>query len=158
MRKRSKYRPKPVLLNPLGYVLEGFEPVRSHGSHALNLKIKNHLALTNLTQGKATRYDIDLLINMVNVVEALYRLGFGKEYANEVKAGLDALHSVAVRGRDTNRFILRAEEMRALNEISELHDAQLEVITVKDLDQALDLVAKELRAKKMRTVVERKTT
>lgn len=155
MRKRSKYRPKPILQNPLGYVLEGMEPVRSHGSHALNLKIKNHLALSNLTQGKATRHDIDILINMVNIVEALYRLGFGKEYAEEVKNGLDALHAVAVRGRDTNRFILKADEMNALNIISELHDAQLEVITVKDLDQAIELVEKERRAKKMRSVVQK---
>jgi len=158
MRKRSKYHPKPVLLNPVGYVLEGLEPVRSHGSHATDLKIKNHLALTNLTHGEATRYDIEVLINMVNVVEALYRLGFGKEYAEEVKAGLDALHAVAVRGRDTNRFILKAAEMRALNEISELHDAQLEVITVRDLDQAVKLVKKELQAKKMRTIVGKKST
>jgi hypothetical protein len=155
MRKRSKYRPKPILQNPLGYVLEGLEPVRSHGSHALNLKIKNHLALSNLTQGKATRYDIDILINMVNIVEALYRLGFGKEYAEEVKNGLDALHAVAVRGKDTNRFILKADEMNALNIISELHDAQLEVITVKDLDQAVELVEKERRTKKMRSVVQK---
>jgi len=156
LRKRSKYRPKPVLLNPVGYVLEGLEPVRSHGSHAVNLKIKNHLALTSLTRGKATRYDIELLINMVNIVEALYRLGFGKEYAEEVKAGLDALHAVAIRGRDTNRFILKAEEMNALNVITELHDAQLEVITVRDLDRAVALVDKERRAKKMRPVVEKK--
>lgn len=155
MRKRSKYRPKPILLNPLGYVLEGMEPVRSHGSHALNLKIRNHLALSNLTQGKATRDDIDILINMVNIVEALYRLGFGKEYAEEVKSGLDALHAVAVRGKDNNRFILKADEMNALNVICELHDAQLEVITVKDLDQAIDLVEKERRAKRMRPVVQK---
>ncbi len=155
MRKRSKYRPKPILQNPIGYVLEGMEPVRSHGSHALNLKIRNHLALSNLTQGKATRQDIDTLISMVNIVEALYRLGFGKEYAEEVKNGLDALHAVAVRGKDSNRFILKADEMNALNVICELHDAQLEVITVKDLDQAIDLVGKEFRAKKMRPIVQK---
>jgi hypothetical protein len=155
MRKRSKYRPKPVLRNPVGYVLEGLQPVRSHTSHAVNLKIKNHLALTNLTQGKANRYDIDILIRMVNVVEALCRLGFGKEYGQEMKAGLDALYAVAVRGRDNNRFILKANEMNDLNTICELHDAQLEVITVKDLDKAIELVDKERRANKMRYVVEK---
>jgi len=155
MRKRSKYRPKPVLQNPLGYVLEGLEPVRSHGSHALNLKIKNHLALSNLTQGKANRHDIDILINMVNIVEALYRLGFGKEYAEEVQRGLAALYAVAVRGKDSNRFILKADEMNALNTITELHDAQLEVITLKDLDQAVALVEKERRAKRMKSVMKK---
>jgi len=155
MRKRSKYRPKPVLLNPLGYVLEGLEPVRSHTSHATKLKIMNHLALSNLTQGKAVRHDIDVLINMVNIVEALYRLGFGEEYAQEVKEGLDALHQVAVRGKDNHRFILKAGEMNALNVICDLHDAQLEVITVKDLDRAIALVEEERRNKRMRSVVSR---
>jgi len=155
MRKRSKYRPKPVLLNPLGYVLEGLEPVRSHTSHATKLKIMNHLALSNLTQGKADRHDIDVLINMVNIVEALYRLGFGEEYAQEVQEGLEALHSVAVRGKDNNRFILKAGEMNALNVICELHDAQLEVITIKDLDKAIALVEDERRNKRMRIVMKK---
>lgn len=158
MRKRSKYRPKPVLLNPVGYVIEGLEPVRSHTSHATRLKIMNHLALSNLTQGKAVRHDIDVLINMVNIVEALYRLGFGEEYAQEVKEGLDALHAVAVRGKDNNKFILKAGEMNALNVICELHDAQLEVITVKDLDKAIALVENERRNKRMRAVVQKEKT
>jgi len=158
MRKRSKYRPKPVLLNPLGYVLEGLEPVRSHTSHATKLKIMNHLALSNLTQGKADRHDIDVLINMVNIVEALYRLGFGEEYAQEVQEGLEALHSVAVRGKDNNRFILKAGEMNALNVICELHDAQLEVITIKDLDKAIALVEDERRNKRMRIVMKKEKT
>ncbi len=158
MRKRSKYRPKPVLLNPVGYVIEGLEPVRSHTSHATRLKIMNHLALSNLTQGKAVRHDIDVLINMVNIVEALYRLGFGEEYAQEVKDGLDALHAVAVRGKVSNKFILKAGEMNALNVICELHDAQLEVITVKDLDKAIALVEDERRNKRMRSVVQKEKT
>ncbi len=143
------------MLNPVGYVLEGLEPVRSHTSHATKLKIMNHLALSNLTQGKAVRHDIDVLINMVNIVEALYRLGFGQEYAQEVKEGLDALHAVAVRGKDSNKFILKAGEMNALNVICELHDAQLEVITVKDLDKAIALVEEERRNKRMRSVKEK---
>jgi hypothetical protein len=147
-----------VLLNPVGYVIEGLEPVRSHTSHATRLKIMNHLALSNLTQGKAVRHDIDVLINMVNIVEALYRLGFGQEYAQEVKDGLDALHAVAVRGKDSNKFILKAGEMNALNVICELHDAQLEVITVKDLDQAISLVEDERRNKRMRSVVQKEKT
>ena len=49
MRKRSKYRPKPVLLNPMGFVLESISPVASHTSFMLDLKIKNHGALETLT-------------------------------------------------------------------------------------------------------------
>jgi hypothetical protein len=114
------------------------------------------MALTNLTQGKAVREDIDTLIQAVNIVEALYRLGFGADYKDEVFAGLDALHDVGVRGVISGRFILKSEEMRALNMVIELHDAQLEVITVKDIEKARKLVMEDYRQKKMRPIVKRK--
>lgn len=156
MRKRSKYRPRGVLLNTMGYVMESFTPIAKMDKYFIELKIKNHLALTNLTKGIAVRQDIDTLIQAVNMVEALYRLGFGREYADEVRAGLDSLHAVGVRGAESGRFILKSEEMNALNVAMELHDAQLEVITLKDMENAIKLVNEELRQKRMRPIVKRK--
>ena len=159
MRKRSKYRPRSVLLlNTMGYVMENLTPIAKMDKYFIELKIKNHLALTNLTKGVATRQDIDTLIQAVNMVEALYRLGFGREYATEVRAGLDSLHAVGVRGAESGRFILKSEEMNALNAAMELHDAQLEVITLKDMDNAIKVVNDDLRQKKMRPIVKQKET
>ena len=157
MRKRSKYRPKPMLANPVGYVLESIKPVALHDSYLIDLKIKNHDAMASLTQGRATRKDIDTLIAMVNVVEALYRLGFGKEYGDVVRAGLDALHDVGRRGAPTNKFILKAVEMSALNLVMELHDAQMEIIVIRDMENALKLIDREFASKKMRPIVEKET-
>lgn len=156
MRKRSKYRPKPVMQDPLGFVLESIKPVAQHDSFLVDLKIKNHDALTALTRGVATRKDIDALIQAVNIVEALYRLGFGRDYFPEVRAGLDALYEVGVRGAESGRFVLKASEMDALNTVMELHDAQLEVITVKDMDKAIALVIEDFRQRKMRAIVKPK--
>ena len=155
MRKRSKYRPRGVILNTMGYVMESFTPIAKMDKYFIELKIKNHLALTNLTKGIAVRQDIDTLIQAVNMVEALYRLGFGREYAEEVRAGLDSLHAVGVRGAEAGRFILKSEEMNALNVAMELHDAQLEVITLKDMENAIKLVNEELRQRKMRSIVKK---
>lgn len=155
MRKRSKYRPRGMLANPLGYVLESMTPVAKHESFLLDLKIKNHGAMTNLTQGKATREDIDALIAMINFVEALYRMGIGTEYKDVVQEGLDALRAVGKRGVESGRFILKANEMTALNTAMELHDAQMEVITVKDMEKAFAIVEGEYRARKMRPIVEK---
>lgn len=152
MKKRSKYRPKPVLQNPLAYVLESITPVAQHDSFLVDLKIKNHDALTALTRGVATRKDIDALIQAVNIVEALYRLGFGRDYFPEVRAGLDALYEVGVRGAESGRFVLKASEMDALNTVMELHDAQLEVITVKDMGAAFKLVIEDFKQKRMRAI------
>ena len=156
MRKRSKYRPRQILLNPLGYVLEGMTPVSQHEQYLVELKIKNHLAMSTLTKGLATRGDIDTLIATVNIVEALYRLGFGREYADVVKDGLDALRDVGKRGVESGRFILKSSEMNALNLVMELHDAQMDIITIKDMDKAVALVKEEFRQRKMRPIVETK--
>jgi len=155
MRKRSKYKPKHVLLNPVGFVMEGLSPVRSHTSFMVDLKIKNHAALDSLTKGVATRTDIDTLIAMGNITEAFARMGFGKDYSDVVKEGLLALRAVGARGVESGRFILKAAEMTALNEFMELHDAQMEVVTLKDMDAAIALVREEFRLKKMTPISEK---
>lgn len=158
MRKRSKYRPKGVFINPVAYVLESLTPVSQYrDTFLLDLKIKNHAAMTLLVRGVATKRDIDVLIAAANIVEALYRLGFGAEYKDVMAEGQDALLTVGKRGASNGKFILRADEMSALNALMELHDAQMEVITVKDMERALQIVDREYRAKKMRPIVEKQT-
>jgi hypothetical protein len=155
MRKRSKYRPKHVLTNPLGYVLESISPVASHKAFMLDLKIKNHGAMTLLTTGKAAYADIDTLIAMVNMTEAFARLGFGSDYSAVVRDGLQALRDVGKRGAASGSFILKAHEMNALNSVMELHDAQMDVVTLKDMDAAIGLVREEYRLKKMTPILEK---
>lgn len=155
MRKKSKYRPKGVVLNTLAYVMESMTPVEKHGSFLIDLKIKNHAAMAALTQGRAAKADIDMLIAMVNMVEALYRMGFGKEYADTVQEGLNAVREVARRGAQTGKFILKSTEMNAINTVMELHDAQMDVITVKDMEKAFQIVDNEWRQKKMKPILER---
>jgi hypothetical protein len=155
MRKRSKYRPKGVFTNPVAYVIESLTPVAKHDSFLLDLKIKNHGAMAALTTGQAVRADIDALIAMSNICEALYRMGFGREYDDVVRLGSDALYAVGRRGVETSKFILRSEEMNALNNLMELHDAQMDVITIKHMEHAFKIVDAEYRARKMRPVVEK---
>lgn len=143
-----------MLINPLMYVLESLKPVREHDSFLIDLKIKNHGAMSSLTRGEANRDDMDALITMVNVVEALYRLGYGQEYGDVVRDGLDALHEVGKRGVATGRFVLKSKEMSDLNTVMELHDAQMEVITIKDMERVTEMVRKEFEQRKMRTFKE----
>jgi hypothetical protein len=157
VRKRSKYRPRNVIVNPIGYVIENMTPITQHDSFAVDLRLKNHLALTLLTQGRATRKDMDVLISALNMTESLWRLGHGREYRSVVDAGLRALRSVGSRGLATDKFILNATEMAAINEAMELHDAQLDVITVKDMDSALRIVYDEIKYKRATPIQEKNT-
>lgn len=154
-RKRSKYKPKPVLVNPVGFVVENLSPVSSNVAFMVDLKIKNHAAMDSLTKGVATRADIDTLIAMGNMTEAFARMGFGSGYSSIVKEGLLALRAVGARGAGVGRFILKAPEMATLNEFMELHDAQLEVVTLKDMNTAVALVHEEYRLRKMTPILEK---
>ena len=66
MRKRSSYRPRPQLANPVQWVLGGFQPMREN-EHAVGLKIKNHQAMLDMTAGHADRQTVDLLIAAMNM-------------------------------------------------------------------------------------------
>lgn len=157
MRKRSKYKPKHVLLNPMGFVMESISPVASHKSFMLDLKIKNHGAMNTLTKSVAKHADIDMLIAMVNMTEAFARLGFGKDYSDVVRDGLQALRDVGKRGAVSGSFVLKAHEMNALNTVMELHDAQMDVVTLSDMEKAIALVREEYRLRKMTPILEKNT-
>lgn len=152
MKRNKKYKPKPVLTNPLGYVMEGMVPVTSYGDYLVDLNIKHHNALAQLTRGEAEKVHIDTLISGANMTEALFRLDIGREYAEVMREGQDALYAVASRGAVHGRFILKAEEMQAINMMFELHDAQLSIATIKDIERAMAIVEKERRAKRMRAI------
>jgi len=140
MRKRSKYRPKPVLVNPLGYVIESMTPVTKHENFLLDLKIKNSESMVALMQGRATKADMDILIAMSNVTEALHQMGFGAEYQDVCVGGRIAILKIIDRARQHGRFTPTGPEIQLLNLLMELHDAQMDVITVRDIEKALALV------------------
>lgn len=142
---RKKYRPKAVLSNPLGYVLESMTRVADHDSLLVDLKIKNHLAMSMLVRGQAKKDDMDKLVVMSNMTEALCALGFGKEYQNVCIDGRYAILSIANRATKHGRFTPTGPEITMLNTLMELHDAQMEIITVKDMEKALDIVRTKLR-------------
>jgi len=148
MRKRSKYRPKPVLVNPLGYVIESMTPVTKHENFLLDLKIKNSEAMVALMQGHATKADMDILIAMSNVTEALHQMGFGAEYRDVCVGGRAAILSVVSRAGKHGRFTPTGPEIQLLNLLMELHDAQMDIVTVRDIEKALALVKFKIQYEK----------
>ena len=148
MRKRSKYRPKGIIANPVAYVLESLVPVAKHDSYLLDLKIKNSAAMRALLVGEATREDMDTLIAMSNITEALYKLGFGTEYGEVCVGGREAIIGISHRAVERKRFVPTGPEINKLNLLMELHDAQMDVITIKDMERALAYARKQFASKK----------
>jgi hypothetical protein len=155
VRKRSKYKPRQIIPDTMTWVRAGMKKV-DEISAGTTLKIRNHDAMNNLRMGTAARRDIDALIDALNITEALANRGIGEDWKPEIRAAQDAILDLARRGvANSFRFIARGPELVALNLVMEVHDAQLETVTVKQLETAMADVMESLRMKKMRPIVER---
>ena len=157
MRKKSKYKPKGVRTDNLTWVMSSIKPFKEI-SAGTDLRIKNHDAMDKLRRGVADKTDMDVLIGAANMCEGYMRLRaeLGKDWSTEIRAGQDALLAVARRGVDTNKFICKAPELVAINLVLEIHDAQLDQSTVQDMERALEIVEKDQKHGKARSVKEKK--
>lgn len=155
MRKRSKYRPKGVIPDTMTWIRAGMKKV-DDVSAGTTIKIRNHDAMNNLRLGQASRTEMDAIIDAMNVAEALANRGLGEDWKAEIRAAQDAMLTLARRGvANGMRFIAKGEELKALNLCMEVHDAQLEAVTVRELELAMADVMENLRLKKMRPIVEK---
>ena len=120
MKKKSKYKPKGVRADVMSYVLKGLQPFKTV-EYSTTLRIRNHDAMDALRRGDATVADLDILIAAFNMCEAyaMLRPELGNDWKEEIGAGLDALHAVGRRGIESKRFILKAEELKAMNLVLE---------------------------------------
>ena len=154
MRKRSSYRPKPQLPNPVAWIINGFKPISQAG--IVNVQIKNHNAIDALRKGIADREDIDCIIEALNIAEALQRIGIGDEYKDELREAQDALYAVSRRGIDREyRFVLKAQELVSINLGMEIHDAQIEVTNIEQMEKAIDIVKSEIKNRRARVILEK---
>ena len=154
MRKRSKYKPKPIITNNIEYVVSRMKKLAKLKDVMVSLQLKNHFSLEALRVGDATKEDIDIIISALNITEALSKFGIGSDYKDEIKQAQDALYECAKRGANTYRFIVKGPELKAINYGMQIHDMQLEASTVKDIEMATDLVNATIRQKKARAIVE----
>lgn len=144
---RKPYKRKHILADPVGFVTERITPITKHETYLLDLQLKNSTAMAALLQGRATKRDMDILIAMSNIVDALQRNGFGKDYEEAAIAGREAILKIVWRAVDKLKFIPTGPEIKALNELMELHDAQMEVTTVQDLEAGIALAKELIRTK-----------
>jgi hypothetical protein len=155
MRKKSSYKPHPVRADNLNWILAGMKKVGTLPTAGVDLKLKNHGALDSILMGKGTRDHVDVLIAAVNICEALVRIrdDLGLDWATEIKAAQDAIYTMAKRGVEKNRFAFTGPEMTAMKLVMDVHDAQLDNCTVKEMERALFIVYEEVRQKKARPIV-----
>lgn len=147
MRKRSKYRPKEVLTDPVSWVISGMKPLSTVSDVMNRLRTKNHLAMRRVVMGEADAHDVDLLVEAFNITEGLTRVkaDLGRDWSEEIEQGHLALKALAERGVRTGRFVFTGAELAAANLVMEIHDVQLSKCTVAQMELAIHEVAREIR-------------
>ena len=101
-----------------------------------SIGVKNHFALKALWNGVGSHDDIVRVAHALNVGLVLCELGVGEKYLPEVQAAQNALVGIATRSRELGRWTLNEVEYRAICAGLEVHDAQLELASVKEIATA----------------------
>ena len=151
-KKKKKYTPKGIRLDAMTWVLSGMKKVADVPDAGTKLLLKNHVSFDEIREGRGDKDHVDTLIQMVNMAEALAHLQLGRDWLPEIGEAQDAIYALAQRGVSGKKFLFTGEELSKVQQILELHDEQLKNCPVKVMEQALELIAKNLQHHKMRKI------
>ena len=147
MKKRNKkYRPRPVIRDTMSFVLSGMRRIADIKGYCVTVQLRTRAALERLRLGMADKDDVARLMAMLNLTEALAMHGLGMDHLESLSTIQKHLVNLATRGAATGRFIMNAEQWRALKDLADLHEAQLETCTVYEVEQAVDFIERNQRS------------
>jgi hypothetical protein len=152
MKKKSKYKPKPVRPDTLTYVVAGFKKIADIPDAGTKILLRPHISFDEILEGRGDQDHANNLINMVNMCEALAVLGLGRDWLPEINEAQDVLHEFASRSLTLKRFVFYGPEIIKMREIMELHDEQLKNCSVKKMEEAIDLIQQAHKHGKMRKI------
>jgi len=141
--RNKKYRPKYVARNVLSTIFGGMSG--DHAEHLRTIQIRSHKALADMAQGNGTREGWDLLVGAINMANVMCEQGIGNEFRQQTIAARDALLEVGKRIVKLNRVIMKGDELNAIREALECHDAQLENVRAIDVERASREVDRRVR-------------
>lgn len=144
MKKRSKkYVPKGMTNNPLA-IFGGM--LGTHRAHLQELQVKNHKALSEIVQGRGNKDHFDMITGAINMANVMCEMGIGDEYRQVTLAARDAMLAMGKRAMANEfRFVFKGDELKAVNEMLEIHNAQLENIRAVDVDRASNEVIRRIK-------------
>lgn len=139
---RKKYRPKGVIPDPISYVVSGLQPLAS--SDKLRLGIINHGSMQRLVTGKADREDWQNICTLLNVCVVMAEQGIGEEFISDIKNAMLAHATCGKRLVKHGKLGYTGEELNLVNTAIEIHDQQLALATVQQMELAHKEVYKRL--------------
>lgn len=138
-KRNKKYKPKRVSPNPMLEVMQGMTLASESLSDLITTqRLKTSESMRKLLSGESTKYSINELVEVCNLTEVLRQSGFGKgDYDHVCIDARESILSIVERAHRINKFVGNGDEIKALNTMIELHDAQLDIIKAKEFGEAI---------------------
>lgn len=147
MRKqtRRKWQKNPFAMN---IALNNVSMVKDAGADNTLMRLVAHEAMDTLRRGQGGREHLQTMIDAANVAETLARLhNLGTDWLSEIHEAQACIHAIAERGAEMGRYTLRANEIKALNLLLEIHDAQLDACSIQTLGKAIEYIRRRITQK-----------
>ena len=132
---------RPVMADPVSYVVNGFLPLREATNEVTRLRIVNHGALESIVKGTGNLRDAIMLRNAMVTTASLAEIGTGRDWLAEIEQGRQAINALTLRGRKTGRYLFTGPELTAVNLAMEVHDAQIDGCTITQFESAIKRAA-----------------
>lgn len=147
MRKRSKYKPKPVIANPVAYAIESAAKIEPAKVEKL-IRFGADALTTLKTQEGDVAAAWRNLADVFNVAEALSDIGIlSDEYSTElVSHAQAALGAVISRHKATGSWTLKGAEVAALEGGLWVQRHQLDYASLSEYERARREVVNRVRA------------
>lgn len=150
---KRRLKSRPLLDNPIAFAIEGVTLARCYGdgSKWRRTMLRNREALDDLMRGgQCGTQVLDEFIEALNMTEALARIGHGAQYMAEIRAGLDAMFDASRRFAKQQSFAFLNGELEAVRTALEVHEAQMEIATVAEIEKARLIVVDEIASRRAR--------
>jgi hypothetical protein len=109
------------------------------------VETKYWIALADVRTGAGTEKSWSYLCTCLNLTLGLCELGFGKEHLPQILQAFEGAQRAMVRGKQSGTYRFDGPGLTALTDVLQVHEAQLEFTTTKDLLAAEKIVAARVK-------------
>lgn len=116
--------------------------IRHSAEHDLHMKLRPHVGLEQLIQGRGDAYAWNEIACRLNIGQMLANTHFTEEVRLEIRKGMDAIAEVMHRFNRVQKWGVGAEEASAIGEALNLTDDMQALCTSRELGAAITHVFK----------------
>lgn len=140
MRKRSSYRPRPVIKDPLGYL------AKLSPQHRDAINLRNHISLEKILKGDGDGKDWDEITAALNIGVILDVQVYGGEHNALFVTASNCHATCGERSGRLGRILYSGPELTAVRLALEIHDEQMAQATTIEIDRAVREAQRLLKA------------